>query len=224
MAKKDKAKSSKRERRGLGAVLLGAGAWAQFGRALMQAELPPYPWAIWVLVGGAVLVGIAVWMGTSGEPAVRVGAGGLATEKGDLRRMPWYEVESIAWDDGRSSLKVRGKDEAGKDMSLTLAALSHPQACAWILKEARDRIPSLVEAPDQPRGVPKASSSEGQSILLDPVQVVGRRCMASGESILYEPDSRICPQCERVYHKQHVPTECACGASLAGMRVAPEPA
>jgi hypothetical protein len=157
-------------------------------------------------------------MGTSGEPAVRVGAGGIATEKGDLRRMPWYEVESITWDNDRQKLDVRGKDEGGKDMSLTLAALSHPQACAWILKEARDRIPKLVEVPDQPRGIPKASATEGQSILLDPVQVVGRRCMASGESLLYEPDSRICPKCERVYHKEHVPDECACGASLAGMR------
>src|SRR5580658_1026722 len=66
MAKKDKAKASKKERRerrfvpqsmtkplnikvlgGLGAALLGAGAWAQFGRALMHLDLPPYPWAPW---------------------------------------------------------------------------------------------------------------------------------------------------------------------------------
>jgi hypothetical protein len=238
MAKKDKAKSQKRERRerrflpqstsrplnikilgGLGALLLGAGAWAQFGRALMHVELPPYPWAPWVLTGGAVLFGVAVWMGTSGEPAVRVGAGGIAVEKGDLRRMPWYEVESIGWDNDRESLKVSGKDENGKPMALTLAALSHPQACAWMLKEARDRIPSLVDVPDEPRGVPRPAANEGQGIVLDPVQVVGRRCMESGESILYEPDSRVCPKCERVYHKHHVPDVCKCGASLAGMRV-----
>jgi hypothetical protein len=253
MAKKDKAKSGqkkerreRRERRflpqsttrplnikllgGLGGVLLGAGAWAQFGRALLQAapapDAPaPYPWAPWVIVGGAVLFAIAVWMGTSGEPAMRVGSGGIATEKGDLRRMAWYDVESITWDNDRESLNVRGKDDSGKEMNLTLSALSHPQACAWIVKEARDRIPKVVEVPDEPRGVPKPSANEGQSIVLDPVQVVGRRCMASGESILYEPDSRICPKCERVYHKNHVPNECPCGASLAGMRVeAAEPA
>jgi hypothetical protein len=238
MAKKDKAKASKKERRerrfvpqstskplnikilgGLGAALLGAGGWAQFGRALMHLDLPPYPWAPWALAGGAVVFGVAVWMGTSGEPAVRVGAGGIAIEKGDLRRIPWYEVESIVWDNDRETLKLRGKDETGREINVALRALAHPQACAWILKEGKDRIPKLLEVPDQPRGVPKPGSNEGQVIVLDPVQVVGKKCMESGEAILYEPDSRVCPKCERIYHKHHVPPDCACGASLAGMRV-----
>ena len=238
MAKKDKgSKGSKKERRerrflpqsatrplnvkvlgGRGAALLGAGAWAQFGRAVMGVDLPPYPFAPWVLAGGATLFGAAVWLGTSGEPAVRVGTGGIALEKGELRRMPWYGVDSIAWDNERDALKITGKDEAGREMSVSLTARSHPQACAWILKEARDRIPKQVEAPDEPRGVPQPAQ-EGQVIVLDPVQVVGQHCMASKTSILYEPDARLCPKCERIYHKLHVPDECVCGASLAGMRV-----
>ena len=64
----------------------------------------------------------------------------------------------------------------------------------------------------------RASQSDGQSIVLDPVQVVGRKCMESGETILYEPDSRVCQKCERIYHKSHVPETCACGASLAALR------
>jgi hypothetical protein len=243
MAKKDKAKSSKRERKerrftpksttkpgnvkllgGLGAATLGIGAWAQFGRALMNIDLPPYPWAAWVLAAGAVMFGAAVWLGTSGEPVVRVGAAGLALERGNLRRVPWYNIERITFDTDRESVIVKGKDETDKEWTITLAAGSHPQAVAWLLKEARDRIPKAVEVPDEPRGVPKPDPHAGMVIALDAVQVVGKRCMESDTIIAYEPDSRVCPKCERIYHKHHVPDECECGASLEGMRVTQEDA
>src|SRR5215472_14246394 len=207
---------------GAGATVLGVGAWAQFGRALLGSELPPYPFAPWVLAAGAALFGVAVWMGSSGEPAVRVGAAGLAVEKGELRRMPWHAIKRIGWDNDRETIEVKGDDETGKAWTFTLAALAHPQAIAWLLKEGRDRIPKVVDVPDEPRGVPAAQAQAGEVVLLDPVQVVGKHCAESDRVIAYEPDARVCPKCERVYHKHYVPDECPCGASLAGMRVTDE--
>jgi hypothetical protein len=54
----------------------------------------------------------------------------------------------------------------------------------------------------------------GVVVPLGDVQVVGKRCAASGKIIAFEPDARVCPQCERVYHKAHLPKACACGATL----------
>jgi hypothetical protein len=188
----------------------------------MSTDQPPYPFGPWVLAAGALLFGAAVWMGTSSEPAVRVGSAGLAIEKGDLRRLPWYGIESVTWDSDRETLVIKGNDEGNRAITVTLSAGVHPQACAWFLKEARDRIPKVVEVPDELRGVPKPSTDDGQVIVLDAVQVVGKRCIESDELILYEPDSRVCPKCERIYHKLHVPEECKCGAALAAMRVPAE--
>lgn len=210
----------------VGATALGAGAWAEFGRGLMgmSTDVPAYPFAPWVIGAGSAVFAAAVWMGTSAEPAVRVGSAGLGIEKGELRRMPWFSIDGVTWEDDKDSVAVKGKDETGRDMNVTLRANAHPQATAWLIKEARERIPRLVDVPDEPRGIPKAGPTDGETIVLDPVQVVGKRCMTSNESILYEPDARVCQKCERIYHKHHVPEECACGASLEGMRVEAESA
>ena len=61
----------------------------------------------------------------------------------------------------------------------------------------------------------KPQTDAGESLTLDPVQVVGKRCANSGKVIAFEPDAFVCPRCERVYHKDHVPPACACGATLA---------
>jgi hypothetical protein len=94
---------------------------------------------------------------------------------------------------------------------------SHPQAAAWIVKEARQRLPSIVDVPDDAT-LPQPLASGGEQLPLEPPQVVGKHCAASGKVIAYEPDARVCPRCERVYHKSHVPEACDCGASLADLR------
>jgi hypothetical protein len=33
--------------------------------------------------------------------------------------------------------------------------------------------------------------------------------------IAYEPDARVCPACERVFHKDKVPRKCLCGTDLS---------
>jgi hypothetical protein len=209
---------------GAGAVALGAGAWAQFGRELMNIDLPPYPFAPYVLGGGALLVGAAVWLGTTSEPPVRVGAGGLALEKSEMVRIPWHAMERVIWEADRGEISVRAKDESGKEILVALSVKNHPLAAAWLAREARDRIPNVTDIPDEVSGLPPTRSGDGESILLDPVQVVGRHCAKSGRIIAYEPDARVCPKCELVYHKSSVPEECACGTSLASLGSADAPA
>src|SRR5579859_4090865 len=69
----------------LGAMAMGAGAWGQFGSMIREGGPEPFKYAPYILAFGAVLVGVAVWFGTSGEPALRVGDGGIALEKGGVR-------------------------------------------------------------------------------------------------------------------------------------------
>ena len=102
----------------IGAAAMGAGAWEQFGPLMSDAGPEPLKIGPYVLTAGALLAGVAIWMGTSGEPFLRVGDGGIAVEKGGLRRMPWFAVERIEWRD--EAVRVTGKDDAG--VAMTLAA------------------------------------------------------------------------------------------------------
>ncbi|MGO9834356.1 MAG: hypothetical protein ACLP1X_09090 [Polyangiaceae bacterium] len=199
----------------IGAAAMGAGAWEELGSTLRDGAPDPVKIAPYVLAIGALLVGVAIWIGTSGEPPLRVGDGGLAVEKGGIRRMSWYAIDNIEWRD--EGLRVTGKDDAGAAMTLTASLANHPQAAAWIVKEARERVPAVVHVPDDAT-LPTAQASAGSMLALEPPQVVGKHCATSGKVIAYEPDARVCPKCERVYHKAHVPEACECGASLVTLR------
>jgi hypothetical protein len=205
---------------GFGAIVMGAGAWAQFGSAFVDApEGAPEPlkFAQYILVAGTLLVGAAIWIGTSGDPALRVGDGGIGLEKGGVRRLPWYAVERVEWRE--EAVRVTGTDDLGTAITILARAATHPQAAAWIVKEARERIPAVVDVPTDAT-LPEPRADAGESLALEPPQVVGKHCAASGKVIAYEPDARVCPRCERVYHKAHVPDSCACGASLVNLRAA----
>jgi hypothetical protein len=199
----------------IGAVAMGAGTWGEFGSLVRDGGPEPFKYAPYVLAVGAVLVGIAIWVGTSGEPPLRVGDGGLAVERGGVRRMPWYSVERIAW--GDDAVRVVGKDEVGASMTIVASLTSHPDTAAWIVKEARERVPGVVDLPENAT-LPEFRADAGETLPLEPPQVVGKRCVASGKVIAYEPDARVCPRCGRVYHKEHVPESCECGAALSEFR------
>jgi len=199
----------------IGAVAMGAGAWGQFGALVHEGGPEPLKFAPYILAAGALLVGGAIWIGTSGEPAIRVGDAGLAVEKGGVRRMPWYAIERIEWRD--EAVRVTGKDDMGIAMSLAAKLSSHPQAAAWIVKEARERVPTVVDVPEDAT-LPDPRVSAGESMALEPPQVVGKHCSASGKVIAFEPDARVCPRCERVFHKADVPAACDCGASLVELQ------
>jgi hypothetical protein len=196
---------------GLGALAMGAGTWEELA-PLMRDDAPePLRAAHYILAAGALLAGVAVWIGTSGEPVLRVGDGGVAVEKGGLRRLPWYAVERVEWSDG--TVVVTGTDDAGSKVAIRASSAAQPQACAWIVHEARDRVPELVHVPAE-AALPEPLASAAETIPLEPPQVVGKHCAASGKVIAYEPDARVCPRCERVYHKASVPAVCACGGAL----------
>ena len=199
----------------IGAIAMGAGAWGQFGALVHEGGPEPLKFAPYILAVGALLVGAAIWIGTSGEATLRVGDAGLAIEKGGLRRMPWYAIERIEWRE--EAVRVTGKDDMGLAMSLVAKLKSHPQAAAWIVKEARERVPTVVDVPEDAT-LPDPRASAGETMALEPPQVVGKHCSASGKVIAFEPDGRLCPKCERVFYKASVPAECDCGASLVELQ------
>jgi hypothetical protein len=192
-----------------GAVAMGAGVYGQFvglGSPAVRFEQAP-----WILAGGALLVALAIWFGWSGDPVLHVGDAGIGVERGALRRMPWYAVERVRFAGG--AVRVTGKDEADQPLTVVASVKSQPQAAAWIVRETRARLASLLEM-DEGAEVPAAVKSAGEIVELEPPQVVGKKCVASGKMIAYEPDARVCSNCGRVYHRAHVPDVCACDASM----------
>src|SRR5438105_494637 len=116
---------------GLGAIGLGAGFWGQWAFS-MAALTEPVPYSMWVLAAGAVILGIAIWIGTSGETIVRVGSAGAGEEKsGNVRRIPWYALKSVGFEN--RELVVEGKDEAGEKYTFRVKHATSPQAVAWIV-------------------------------------------------------------------------------------------
>jgi hypothetical protein len=204
---------------GLGATALGAGTWGYvYGHAFEADEkLKPIP--SYLIAAGAVLTGATIWVGTSSETPLRVGAPGIAMEKGEVRRMPWSNVSQISWESGNLALVVAGKDESGSPWTFKVPVKAHPEAAGWIVKEALARIPKVVDISDLVLGkLPGANPHAGMVIDLEPLQVVGKKDAISGKTISYEPDARVCPRCERVYFKRTVPKRCKCGNSLLDLR------
>jgi hypothetical protein len=204
---------------GLGATTLGAGTWAYvYGHAFDADEkLKPIP--SYLIAAGAVLTGATIWLGTSSETPLRVGDPGISMEKGEVRRMPWWAISQITWESGNLALVVSGKDESGASWTFKVPVNAHAEAVGWIVKEALDRVPKVVDIRDAVLDkLPAANPHAGMKIDLEPLQVVGKKDAITGKTISYEPDARVCTRCERVYYKRTVPKKCKCGASLAELR------
>ncbi len=200
---------------GAGAVLMGAGAWGQFGSSAPE----PVKSAKWLLAAGAAVFGMAIWFGTSGDPVVMVGDGGVGVDRGLVQRIPWHAIQKISFDGKKRALVVEGVDEQDKTLTIAMRLKSHAAACAWLVKEAEARVPDVIELTEGLKEeIGSAKDGDGQIVTLDPIQVVGKRCAESDKVIAYEPDARVCPRCERIYHKAHVPEECACGEDLTTLR------
>jgi hypothetical protein len=205
---------------GLGALGLGAGFYGQWGYSLGSAPVltEPVPYSMWILAAGALILGAAIWIGTSGESIIRVGSAGVGEEKSGLvRRISWHELEAVRFEDG--VLVVSGKDEANVAYTVRVKQVNAPQAVAWIVAQARERVPDVVDLSKSERNtIGEAAKKAGESTDPPPLQVVGKRCAVSDKIIAYEPDARVCPRCERVYHRSHVPASCECGNSLSHLR------
>jgi hypothetical protein len=201
----------------LAALLLGAGAWAQWLRTMLTPAEASLPMGTWILAAGIVVLGVAIWLGTSGEPTLRVGDGGVALEKNGVTRLPWWGVESVVYDGVGLAVVARGKGEGGGDVVVQARVKGHPQAAAWIVREARRRVPGTVQIGDEV-ALPAVREGAGERLALEQLQIVGRRCAESGSIIAFEPDGRVCARCERVFHKDHVPETCECGGVMAATK------
>jgi hypothetical protein len=205
---------------GVGAICFGAAAYTYYtGKAMKPPPGEGYePLFFWLLAGGAIASAVAMWFAAGSDPATRVGASGIALEKGGIRRVPWYNLERVRWDESAEAIQVTGKDEDDGPYEFSLRAKTHAPAIAWVLREGAERTPSLIDVPEDVRKrFPDPEQNPGTQIK-EPLQIVGRRCAVSKRVIAFEPDARVCPACERVYHKTHVPESCTCGADLEKLR------
>jgi len=154
--------------------------------------------------GGAGLLAIAAIVGPRAAECIRVGDAGVAAEKGpsEIERIAWHAVKEMLLD-GRA-LTVKG---AGVSIVMSLPALR--EAVGETLREARVRVPTLVERLDM-RGLDKEGAMSGETMPLEMPQVTGQPCRSSGKPVLFEKDARLCGRCGAVYHKDSVPKRCKC--------------
>lgn len=189
----------------VGALLLGAGIYSQW--------LSSRPWqqAPWIVGIGAAVLAVVIMWGDFGGKAVRVGdAGvGLETVGQPLRRLGWYLVDSVTIQKGE--LRI-----VGPDSEIRLPIAGNAQAVAWVVKEARARIPKKVDiSKDDRKELPEPGDHEGTTLTIEKLQLTGMRCKASGKVITFEKDARSCPRCGQVYHLESVPDAClTCEADL----------
>jgi hypothetical protein len=204
---------------GLGATTLGAGSWGYLYGHAFEADEKLKPIPSYLIAFGAVLTGATIWLGTSSETPLRVGTPGISMERGEVRRMPWWAVSQITWESGNLALVISGKDDSGASWTFKVPLKAHAEAVGWIVKEALERVPKVVDIrKDVLEQLPSANPHAGMRIELEALQVVGKKDAVTGKTISYEPDARVCPECERVYHKRSVPKKCKCGTSLLELR------
>jgi hypothetical protein len=191
---------------GLGALLAGAGTYAQWFRA---EELGPHKLAPYLLAAGAALMIAVALFGHLGAKPIRVGDAGVAVEKdqGEIDRIPWHRVTRLALTP--SALTVHA---SGTLISIPLR--SQPQAAARAITEAKARLPELA-ADLKSTGVEPLDESAGEVMTLEAPQAAGQRCKASDKLIAFEKDARFCGRCGEIYHKDTVPKRCqTCTAVL----------
>jgi hypothetical protein len=188
-----------------GALALGAGVYGQFIRE------PQLPYGQYLVAGGALVLGAALWFSDSGGHPVRVGDAGVAIERGtELTRLPWCDMDRIAIERGKLLLE-------GKEVSLSIPVEPHRIATSWILKEAISRVPDAMDVKQsESEALPEPKEDDGELVKLENVQIAGRHCAASDKPISFERDARLCPTCAQVYHRDHVPKKCVtCGDTIA---------
>lgn len=194
----------------LGCAGLGAGV---FGLWLAQE---PVTGAGWLLAGGALAAVAGAALLLKEPPSVRVGALGVTLgDQSEAQHVPWCDIQRI---------HVAGEDllleTARGPLRLSLASQGH--AAARIVAEAAQRIGSRLElSPKAHERLPALSETDGEIVPAARLQVAGRKCLASGVSITFESDARVCERCAALYHRQHVPAECkSCGVGLTEARSA----
>jgi hypothetical protein len=152
----------------------------------------------------------ALVLGDLGTLPVRVGDLGIAIERGsELQRIAWCDLKRVYLDKGKLMLEA-------KEGTTSIVVLAHPKAIARLLAEGTRRIPEMMDVKRSAiEGLPTPRDDDAELLTVEAAQVAGRSCAASGKTIAFERDARLCPQCTEVYLKDRVPKKClTCGAEL----------
>ncbi|HEY6725920.1 MAG TPA: hypothetical protein VI197_17925 [Polyangiaceae bacterium] len=191
----------------LGALALGAGVFGQW------VQDPPVDYAVYLIAAGAAGLAAALWFGELSATPVRVGDAGIALEKGaELVRFGWCDIENVSIEKDQLFVKTA-------ESSFAIPVAAHPQAIAWLLKEGVQRVPDVVNVKRRDLAqLPKPEASAGEELQVEGLQVAGRRCKQSDKLISFEEDARLCPNCCEVYHRLHVPKDCATCKQTLGTR------
>ena len=194
-----------------GALALGAGVYAQWIRE------PPLGYAQYLVAGGALTLGAALWFSDSGGDPVRIGDAGIAIEKrGELTRVPWCDLKRVFMKSGKLVLET-------EEQSLEIPVAPHKAAVSLLLKELVSRLPDALDVKQSEiKDLPEPKESDGELVPVENLQVAGKVCAASDTPISFERDARLCPNCAQVYHKDHVPKKCVtCSEELAARAYQP---
>ena len=192
----------------LGCAALGAGVYG----ALLAPRASAASWPL--LLGGVALLFAMPLVGPKEPPPLRVGELGiLLGDPEEQQRLHWYEIGSVRIVEDDLRLERRGDDGA---LNVPLAA--HARAAARIIAEASQRIGDRVDvSPKAHDRLPRLSDADGARVPAARLQLAGRKCLASGVSITFESDARLCENCAALYHQRHVPAACVlCQRPLAG--------
>jgi hypothetical protein len=120
----------------------------------------------------------------------------------EARRVHWCDIDA---------LRVVGDDLQLQtpDGPVNLPLARHAHAITRILAEASLRVPTRVDvAPKAHERLPALSEADGELVPAGRLQLAGRKCMASGKSITFESDARLCANCAAIYHVSQAPAEC----------------
>ena len=144
-----------------------------------------------------------------------MGDAGIAVEKGsELVRLAWCDVERVFTE--RTDLVAKGKE-----LTLRIPIAAHRTAVAWILSEGTKRVPTIMDVKRQSLAeLPEPKDNDGESVVIEGLQVAGRHCAASDKPVSFERDARLCPNCGQVYLKDQVPGKCVtCEAPLGSKAI-----
>lgn len=189
----------------LGAVALGAGVYAQWFRS---GGAGPHPYALYILIAGAVILLAVALFGQGPARPVRVGDGGVAVERDEstIERVAWCDVSRLLVTDAAVTVQ-------GGGVTISVPRAVHAAAAARIVREAKERIPKKVD--DGVTVDPPPGAADPAKEPLEPPQIAGRACKATGKVIAFEKDARLCGRCGELYHKSGVPDSClTCDARL----------
>lgn len=195
----------------LGAAVLGVGTYSRW------LSHPPSVYSTALLVIGVVGAAYFAWQLSREGALVCVGDAGVAIEHGgEVERLLWCDMDRIRVDQDHLVL-------TGTGPTLSVALGSHAIALSWILKEAAERLPKLIDVtPSFADRLPKPNAADGTLGTIKSLQTTGRRCAKSRKVIRYERDARLCIVCAQVYLRDEVPDECVtCGRPLEGNLAVP---